>query len=84
MWLRAGLITALCFVGFASGSAQDDGPPPYAPSPVDYPDPLLVPTNPSPPAAYQFATGLRAKEEVAIVPHPRSGSGATAVPAPNK
>jgi hypothetical protein len=47
MWLRAGFVAALFFGGLATVSAEDDGPPPYAPS-IDYIDPLLMPANPPP------------------------------------
>jgi hypothetical protein len=45
MWLRAGFV-ALFFAGLTPASAEDDGPPPYAPSAIDHVDPLLMPANP--------------------------------------
>jgi hypothetical protein len=46
MWLRAGVVVALLFAGLATTSAQDDGLPPYALTPIDHIDPLLMPANP--------------------------------------
>jgi hypothetical protein len=43
MWFRAGFVAAL-FAGLVPASAEDDGPPPYAPS-IDYIDSLLMPAN---------------------------------------
>jgi hypothetical protein len=51
MWLRAGAVVSLFFASLALGSAEDDGPPAYTPRPIDYADPLLMPTNPPPPSA---------------------------------
>ena len=46
MWLRAGFVVALLLAGLAAASAEDDGPPPYAPAPSDYIDDLPMPPNP--------------------------------------
>jgi hypothetical protein len=46
MWLGAGFVVALFLAGLASASAEDDGPPLYAPSPIDYIDHLPMPANP--------------------------------------
>jgi hypothetical protein len=48
MWLRTGFVVALFFTGLVPTFAKDDGPPAYAPSPIDYADPLLMPANPPP------------------------------------
>jgi hypothetical protein len=85
MWLWADLVAELCFLGLVSASAEDDGPSRYAPSPAEYPNPLLVRTNPpSPPVTRKLPTGPRAKEEFAIAPHPRSAPDANASLAFNK
>jgi hypothetical protein len=46
MWLRAGVVVALFIAGLVPASGGDDGPPAYTPPPIDYADPLLMPTNP--------------------------------------
>ena len=45
MWLRAGFVVALLLAGLAAAFAKDDGPPPYAPAPSEYIDPLAMPEN---------------------------------------
>ena len=42
MWLRAGVVLALFVTGLIAASAEDDGPPPCAPAPIGYIDPLLL------------------------------------------
>jgi hypothetical protein len=85
MWLRAGFIAALCLAVLAPASAEDDGPPAYAPPLMDYADPMLLPTNPPfPPATHELPSGLRVEGEAADAPSPRSRPGADGVAVSDK